>query len=333
MPPKKERKSIKEDTKEKKWRFNKSRVGLSYSRCDMPKEMLFSKIHAKYPIANYYIVQEEHKEPAEPPKRQTMFHLHAYIEFTKAVDSRNVRFLDVEYDGHNFHPNFTRDANRTWIKNYLQKFDRAPFASIAAPNYIRLAKEGKVDDALANFADMHPKEFLINYDRIVTHCRRLAGGSKPTHVYPLQSEPLVWDQKKCLVLWGATASGKTELAKSTIVHMEKTFMLVRHIDQLKKYSGEDFLIFDDMSFNHWPREACIHLTDLANISAINCRHVHADIPAGVGRIFTTNNTDGLIFPYDQHGAIDRRIEVQMLSTWSIPTKERPAVEPEESVGA
>jgi len=315
MPRRKKQKT--EDTKEEpKFRFARNKAGLTYSRCPIPREQVYQLLNAKHPIASYYIAQETHTTPPSEGVVQTDLHIHCYVEFTKIVDSRSPRVFDLEYNGHTYHPNIRKDANRTWIRNYLMKQDSTPYASIAIPVFVRLAKEGKVDEALDNFAEMYPKEFLISYDRILANARKL-GGNKPLHVFPLHAEPLTWDQTKCLVLCGPSNSGKTELAKSTVASMGKTFMFIRHIDQLKCYSGEDYLIFDDLSFGHWHREHCIHLTDIKNPSAIHCRHQIAIIPTGVGRIFTTNIPEGKIFPVDVFGAIDRRIEVQTL-LWCEP---------------
>lgn len=44
-----------------------------------------------------------------------------------------------------------------------------------------------------------------------------------------------------------------------------------------------------MDISHWPRTSQIHLLDFDNARAIHLRHVVATIPAGVIKIFTSNN--------------------------------------------
>ena len=65
---------------------------------------------------------------------------------------------------------------------------------------------------------------------------------------------------------------------------------MRHIDALKEYKTGMYegIVFDDMSFKHWPREAQIHLLDTDNVSQINVKHSIAIIPEGTPRIITTN---------------------------------------------
>lgn len=44
-----------------------------------------------------------------------------------------------------------------------------------------------------------------------------------------------------------------------------------------------------MDIRHWPRTSQIHLLDFDNPRAIHLRHVVATIPAGIPKIFTSNN--------------------------------------------
>lgn len=122
-------------------------------------------------------------------------------------------------------------------------------------------------------------------------------------------EPL--DLSKPVLLWGNTNCGKTEFA---ISHFKKS-LVVRHIDDLGLYNSEihDGIVFDDMSFRHWPTINVIHLLDEDRGSSINIKYGTAHIPAKVKKIFTSN--DPLLFYpeeitklSDAHkNAIDRRI--------------------------
>lgn len=107
-----------------------------------------------------------------------------------------------------------------------------------------------------------------------------------------------------VVVWGESGCGKTTLAMTLLPNA----LIVTHMDDLMRYNDKfDGIIFDDMSFLHTPREAQIHIVDNAIPRSIHCRYNVARIPAGVKKIFTTNNYNGGIFLDDV--AIQRRISI------------------------
>ena len=123
-----------------------------------------------------------------------------------------------------------------------------------------------------------------------------------------------WDKTKTLVLWGPTNTGKTSLAKALLPNA----LFIRHIDALKEYKTGQYtgLIFDDMSFKHWPREAQIHLLDTENVSQINVKHSIAIIPEGTPRIITTNMMPAEILALNimspEKCALSRRVQLEWI---------------------
>lgn len=119
----------------------------------------------------------------------------------------------------------------------------------------------------------------------------------PSTVGKFKIEDFEWDPikdwSKCHILWGESQIGKTQFA---LAHF-KNPKLVRHLDDLKDFDQDehDGIVFDDMSFNHLPRETQIHILDIENPSSIHCRFFNALIPAYTKKIFTTNVEDGNIF--------------------------------------
>lgn len=115
-----------------------------------------------------------------------------------------------------------------------------------------------------------------------------------------------WSPGKALILWGPSGAGKTSLAKALL----PTALFVSHVDQLKSFdpSENGGIIFDDMSFLHWPQDAQIHLVDYDDSRAINVRYVYATIPEQTKKIFTSNK-----YPYEifntLHDAIKRRVQI------------------------
>ena len=109
------------------------------------------------------------------------------------------------------------------------------------------------------------------------------------------------DGIKSAIILGKSGCGKTQFA---LAHFKRPLM-VRHIDDLKKFNSEyDGIVFDDMDFRHMPRTSQIHLVDWDNNSSIHCRYANAKIPKHTKKIFTCN-----IYPFDDDPAIARRVSV------------------------
>jgi len=108
------------------------------------------------------------------------------------------------------------------------------------------------------------------------------------------------------LITGASNTGKTHYACAHFTNP----LLVSHIDQLKSLSPDnDGIVFDDMSFKHWPPEAVIHILDIDFDRTINVRYGTVIIPAHTKKIFT-HNTYNPFYNDDiddqQKIAIDRR---------------------------
>lgn len=95
--------------------------------------------------------------------------------------------------------------------------------------------------------------------------------------------------------------------------------MVSHIDTLKMLSPDhDGIVFDDMSFKHWPPESVIHLLDQEFDRDINVRYGTVHIPAHTPKIFT-HNSDNPFYDQekicdDQREAIERRLSRVNLRT-------------------
>lgn len=284
------------DVEKKNFRVQYKTIGLTYSRCPLSKVQVRDfLLSLSYPVEEYYIVQETHKE-----EKDCAFHIHVWFKFSAKPNIKTPKYFDVQ----GYHPN-VKKASKNWIFNYLKKQDNNPLTNIDE-GYVQLAKEGKINEAMEQFAFMHPKEFVINYDKVKKNISLLGKRKRTDHVYEFTGEVVDWDHdQKSLLVIGKSGCGKTEWAKSFVTHhLKKTYLRCTHIDSLKKYDGEDFIIWDDVSFSHMPRETQIHIAEVRNAREIHCRHACADIPPGICNIFLNNEYP---FSLDQYGAIDRRL--------------------------
>nr|QTE03603.1 MAG: replication-associated protein [Emberiza spodocephala Genomoviridae sp.] len=97
-------------------------------------------------------------------------------------------------------------------------------------------------------------------------------------------------RQRGLYIWGPSGTGKTSWA---LDHFQYP-LLVRHIDDLKKLDHlTDGIVFDDMTFSHWPYTSVIHLLDYENASSINVKHGTVTIPINMPRMITCN------LPFDE----------------------------------
>jgi len=113
---------------------------------------------------------------------------------------------------------------------------------------------------------------------------------------------------KPVLLYGESNTGKTSFA---VAHF-KNPLVVSHIDKLKLLSPDnDAIVFDDMSFTHWPAEAVIHLLDIDFERDINVRYGTVTIPANTIKVFTHNNKNPFYkeeIQQVQIDAIERRFQ-------------------------
>lgn len=282
----------------KQFRMQYTKFGLTYSRCPIPREKILELIQSKMDLTEYYIARETHKEEKACP-----YHLHIWAEASSKPNIKNPAYFDFQYEGKTYHPNIQK-AQKNWIWNYLKKQDTEPLTNIPE-GYVDIAKDGDTEEAMRRFSNEHPKEFVINFDRIKKHLKLLGKRKREDIVYPFTGDIVDIEDGKSLLLIDEPGKGKTEWAKSFVVHhLQKTYLRVTHIDTLKKYDGEDVLIFDDVDFQHLPRETQIHLAEVRNARSIHCRHTVADIPPGVLNIFLGNQRP---FMYGD-AAIDRRLQ-------------------------
>lgn len=301
--------------KKKGFRLNSQQIFLTYSQCDTPTNEILDFISKKVELDKYIIAQELHKDGNK--------HIHCYLLLKKKVDIRDERFFDYK----EFHPKV--EGCRSWknvIKyvtkegNYISNYDKEMLDKIINDNmkvgdlYLKarsLAKDGKVKDSIIVLEHSKTvRDLTIHGNAIQKNLRSLAVKRKePDYSIDNFSINFEWDRTKSLVLWGPTNTGKTSLAKALLPRA----LFITHKDRLKDYDEDEYegLIFDDMSFKHWPREAQIHIVDFDNDRQIDVKHGMAMIPAKTPRIFTTNMMPAEIMLADD-GAIARRIQIEFI---------------------
>lgn len=252
------------------------------------------------------IAREKHAD-GEP-------HYHAVGRFVSRVQSRCVRVFDV--GGH--HPNIQRIRSLRHAIAYVSK-DGEFFDIGAVPTDFA---EGASFDAWTAARELPKMEFFTQCLKhrvsfqfakfFWSQAEQQREATIPEDFVPqgretVEVQGLTFVPEKSNVLIGPSGHGKTSWAKRVI---PKPALWVRHVDKLSLFdkSLHKGIVFDEMVFTHYPREAQIQLVDLQDDSHIHCRYVVATIPAGTPRIFTANRDVFL----GGDAALNRRIHHQQL---------------------
>lgn len=258
-------------------------------------------------------------------------HWQGYLETTRACDLSTIRKI-LACDWCHLEP---RRGTQLQAMDYCKKTDTGvlgddgdkilfewgkPGASGPAgkdaknDNYRKVLEMSTYQEALQKLEELEPADY-VRFNAAVKR-GLMAHYLKPT-VFIRAPEtfntPLISPEiytKLSVVLTGISNAGKTAYA---VAHFKNPYV-VSHIDQLKDFNPcvNDGLVFDDMSFAHWPVESCIHLIDLEYDRFINCRHNTGYIPKNMPRFFTSNKRFYDVFNAkdaneEQCKAIERRV--------------------------
>ncbi|AYP28808.1 MAG: Rep catalytic domain protein [Aguamentivirus racskinis] len=274
-----------------KFRIQAKKLLLTYPQCTLTQDKLFDFINGKKEVQHARICIELHQD-GHP-------HLHAAIEFKQMLETENCRYFDLE----GFHPNVEKTRNWEASLNYVKKGDNWKDYGAPAP----IGPDHIDDSELVEVADSMTEREFFHYCRTkriayayadrawrmresifsVTHSEIPENAiiREDLDAITIGSEKLPNDTRSIVVM-GPTGCGKTTWA---IKNVNKPALFVTHMDGLRCLRAEHkSIIFDDMSFQHLPRETQIHIADRVRDRQIHCRYGFASIPAGIQKVFTTN---------------------------------------------
>lgn len=251
-------------------------------------------------------------------------HNHAAICLNQSLCTRDSRFFD--YSGKHANIQSTRNINK-WIE-YVGKDGRFTDAGTLPKSDSQLSGRHRHGRRLEP-ADVHAMasnaqsrvDWLIwagcngiQYAKDIwtelqsPDLRTLTASTPINGKLDYRFEQLIlevaWVQDKCLVIVGESGVGKTTYAKRII---EKPCLMVSHIDDLRQFKPlwHKSILFDDVSFAHYPTQAQIHLVDHFDTRSIHIRYGTATIPAGTTKVFTCNEDPVNL----SHPAISRRCQI------------------------
>lgn len=305
-----------------KFRVDSQTLFVTYPKCPLePQACLehLEKVFVKPGIDSYIIAKEQHMDGT--------YHLHVYLRLKAKKNIKDARKCDWKVDGVNYHPNIQGARSPKAVLKYVTKdgnyitnvskttIEQALKDNIKVGDLYKEAREKTLSENVES--GMKVLEHSKTYRDLVLHGEAIERNLKKLKKSKLESEYTLdsfnlsfnWDRSKTLILTGPTNTGKTSLAAALLPKA----LFVTHIDRLKDYADGDYdgIIFDDMSFKHFPREAQIHLVDTAFSRDIHCRYSTAMIPKKTPRIITSNLPPNQILLADDP-AIARRLQIEIV---------------------
>lgn len=279
------------------FKFDSSSCFLTYAQSDLSTTEIVDHLRSLADIEWARICQESHQD-GHP-------HQHVVCKWSRRIQSRNARLFDIR----GYHPNVQRVRSIKKALEYVSKdgeftdygtiptefrpsFDIMEAAStMSEGEYYRACLERRISFQYA-------QKFWMLSCRLSCEIPEDYEGDPDRECDVLQWMP-VPPGSVCII--GPSGCGKTSWAKRKCL---KPALWVRHIDVLRGFRPgyHQAIIFDDMSFQHFPRESQIHIVDQNDEAHIHCRYGHAVIPAATQKIFTAN-----FDPFSKDAAIDRRL--------------------------
>lgn len=247
-------------------------------------------------------------------------HTHVLLALTSRLDSRNPRIFDFEGQHPNIQTLITQDHRaNTW--NYHEKDPVFLHPALPRDNPYTRVTPGGEERAIKKARTLFDACKALGIEiksvgdvNLIRKDKELIEDIPAPFPADSFNRELIAD-KTVMVFHGPSGLGKSAFACAHTPE-DMSFLMVSHIDDLKRFDSErhGLLIFDDMSFAHWPRESCIHLLDSDYPRSINVKHSVVTIPARTNKIFT-HNLDGAmdIFPEScrHEVALNRRVHYKL----------------------
>jgi len=245
-------------------------------------------------------------------------HTHVAVHFKQRPDIADARYFDLA----GIHPHMQTKRSAQWFRHIVQVYHKGHKVKSNGKKYfiapVALEQENceqyfgneelidtiigapSLKDALLDTGIM-PKS-VSDVSAMRKECKRKAETAIEDGIDLKRFKTFEWNRKKALVLKGLPNCGKTNWAISQF----ESPMLICDLDQLKDITpATDGLIFDEMLFEHIPKQGQIYLLDIAMDRTIRTRHSNAVIPRGMPRIFTCNEHE-YIFGGNPHESVKRR---------------------------
>lgn len=281
------------------FRVSTKHFSLTYPRADISNESLLEFLKSTGKTRSVIVCRELHDDGG--------YHSHAYVHYESRKDIKNNQYFDFQ----NNHPNIQATKKINAWKNYCRMDGNYLEYSTDQSDILDIYELAETLEEKIFYTECLAKKVPFQYAKHAWELTKRVSNTiteQSTILGTVLSDALpqvqLEEDLKSIVIIGSAGIGKTTYA---LKNAKKPLLFATHIDDLKQLrSGyHKTIVFDDMSFCHWPREAQIHLVDREQIRSINIRYGTVSIPAGIHKIFLANTE-----PLDlKDPAIRRRVVV------------------------
>lgn len=208
-------------------------------------------------------------------------HWHAYAKYANIIDTTDVRFFDCE----GVHPNIINKPGKGWITYCTKEREWKSNFYENSPYQVAMQLES-LEECVSHLMTKVPRDLCLNMAQIEYAFTKLHKPKEEERPLMNFSVPFFTEFERAIIIEGESGWGKTQFALRCFARP----LLVRAIEDLRELrpNEHDGVVFDDMSFTHWPRQTQIHLVDIECHSSLPARYRNVRLPARMPRIFTCN---------------------------------------------
>ena len=333
----------------KSFRLQGKNLFLTYAQCPLDLNLALDQlkhITSSYIIKEYILVREFHAEDGKP-------HIHAYLSLHKPFNTYSPNRLDLKEGDNIYHGKYEsakqpnkvieyilkcvsdkNDPNVIFSNNLSNRIDLLGTFMSLGDSIIKLAREGKITEALNLYEREKPLDFVKSHKTLEKSLRELylresgftAKFNLNQYIIPedfkLAMEALY--NNKTLIIIGPPGTGKTQFISTFLSQsMGLKPLIVNNIDALRFINNKHgAIVFDDCSWKtDIDRESLIKLLDSEGPTSHNIKHGSVFIEKSTPRVVITNKTIPFVSnPYPAHDgdhyqdpAVKRRIVIFNLS--------------------
>lgn len=254
-------------------------------------------------------------------------HTHVAVEWTRERDRRCCRFMDIEVDGENIHPNITHNKSMPWFKGLFYNYHQG--RKVGKDGKVKVTPPVKLKQwGVAGWEhDRETMDRAAAAPTLIDAC--LVAGVSPKSVgdvaalraavkkrscetalegcdEPWRDAPDEWNPNlQSLIVVGATGTGKTNWAKAQFEHA----CVIRQLDCLKAVPDHATgLVFDDQEYAALSIQDQKMIFDCREACFVKARYANAEKPK-LPAIFTCNDLSRLCNLDADGGAIATRTYV------------------------
>jgi len=309
---------LKETNTKTKFRLSAKSLFLTYSKCDLNLEITLDIIKTKLSnyIVNEYILVREYHDDGTP-------HIHGYFKVLKQFNTYNPNYLDLSIDnGIIYHGKYEsakypnkvieyllkciqdkNDPNLLFSCNMTHRIDILGTLLTFSEAVMRLAENGKINDALALYRAERPEQYLKSHTTIEKSLRSLHLKNSGfitkynfnDFIIPEEFKTILdnYDKAKTLVLIGESGTGKSQLICAFLTQvLNLNPFVINNIDSIRffKNNFHNAIVFDDCKWDpNIDRESLIKLVDSESPTTHNVKHGSTVIEYPTLRVIIINS--------------------------------------------